>query len=399
MDHIEIERLWEPSLAGLGGTRARKPARYRAFVPGEIADYDWTLDSATAEAIFEAERRCTELQARSASVGLDTVARQLLRSEAVASSKIEGLVLSHRRLAKAAAVPSGDLTAHSVLANVAAIEAAYKFAHSSEPCSVDALKRIHARLFESTPQDRWGGVVRDRQNWIGGDATTPVNADFVPPPEGEVLRLLEDLAAFSNRVDLPPILQAAVAHAQYETIHPFMDGNGRAGRALISMILIRRGVANDVLPPISLILASDPASYVRGLTSYRYTSGNDWVDFFSGTMIRAADSSEFLARQVAELKERWLEAAREPRAGSAPRRLIEAIPTHPVLTLATAQSITGLSDEACRRALNRLEQSGVLRETTAGKRNRVWESVGLFDLLDRLEREVGDGRRAPARTN
>ncbi|MEA2364359.1 MAG: hypothetical protein QOD71_3504 [Thermoleophilaceae bacterium] len=399
MDRTETERLWEPSLAGLGGKRARRPARYRAFVPGEIADYDWTLDSVTAEAIFEAERRCRGLQARSASVGLDTVARQLLRSEAVASSKIEGLVLSHRRLAKAAAAPTGDLTAHSVLANVAAIEAAYEFAHSSEPFSVDALKRIHARLFESTPQDRWGGVVRDRQNWIGGDATTPVNADFVPPPEGEVQRLLEDLAAFCNRVDLPPVLQAAVAHAQYETIHPFMDGNGRAGRALIGMILIRRGVANDVLPPISLILAGDAASYVRGLTSYRYTPGSDWVDFFSGAMIRAADSSELLARQVAELKERWLEAAGSPRAGSAPRRLIEAIPTHPVLTLATAQSITGLSDEACRRALNRLEQSGVLREATASKRNRVWESVGLFDLLDRLEREVGDGRRAPVRTH
>jgi Fic family protein len=398
MEHTERERLWEPQLGGIGGKRARKPARYRAFVPGEIADYDWTLDSATAEAIFEAERRCRELQAASGSVGLDTVARQLLRSEAVASSKIEGLVLSHRRLAKAAAVPSGDLTAQSVLANVAAIEAAYELARASEPFSVDALKGIHARLFASTPQDHLGGVMRDRQNWIGGEATTPVTADFVPPPEDEVPRLLEDLAAFCNRVDLPPVLQAAVAHAQYETIHPFMDGNGRAGRALIGMILIRRGVANEVLPPISVILAGDAGSYVRGLTSYRYTSGTDWVDFFSGAMIRAADSSELLARQVAELKAQWLEAAGRPRAESAPRRLIEALPTHPVLTLVTAQSITGLSDEACRRALNRLEQAGVLRETTAGKRNRVWESVGLFDLLDRLEREVGDGRRAPART-
>jgi Fic family protein len=399
MEHKERERLWEPVLGGLGGKRARKPARYRAFIPGEIADYDWTLDSATAEAIFEAERRCRELQAASGSVGLDTVARQLLRSEAVASSKIEGLVLSHRRLAKAAAAPSGDLTARSVLANVAAIEAAYEFARTSEPFSVHALKGIHARLFASTPQDQLGGVVRDRQNWIGGDATTPVTADFVPPPEDEVPRLLEDLATFCNRVDLPPVLQAAVAHAQYETIHPFMDGNGRAGRALIGMILIRRGVADDVLPPISLILAGDTGSYVRGLTSYRYTSGTDWVDFFSGAMIRAADSSERLARQVAELKEQWLEAAGRPRAASAPRRLIEALPTHPVLALATAQSITGLSDEACRRALNRLEHAGVLRETTAGKRNRVWESVGLFDLLDRLEREVGDGRRVPASTS
>jgi Fic family protein len=384
MEHTERERLWEPMLGGIGGKRARKPGRYRAFIPGEIADYDWTLDSATAEAIFEAERRWRELQSPSGSVGLDTVARQLLRSEAVASSKIEGLLLSHRRLAKAAAVPSFDLTAQSVLANVAAIEAAYEFARSSEPFSVDALTAIHARLFASTPQDHLGGVVRDRQNWIGGDATTPVTADFVPPPEGEVPRLLEDLATFCNRVDLPPVLQAAVAHAQYETIHPFIDGNGRAGRALIGMILIRRGVANDVLPPISLILAGDSGTYVRGLTSYRYTPGTDWVDFFSGAMIRAADSSELLARQVAELKEQLLEAAGRPRAESAPRRLVEALPAHPVLTLATAQSITRLSDEACRRALNRLEQAGVLRETTAGKRNRVWESVGLFDLLDRL---------------
>jgi Fic family protein len=398
MEHTERERLWEPTLGGIGGKRARRPARYLAFIPGEIADSDWTLDSAIVEAIFEAERRCRELQGASGSVGLDTVARQLLRSEAVASSKIEGLVLSHRRLAKAAAVPSHDLTAQSVLGNVAAIEAAYTFACTSQPFSVDALRGVHARLFASTPQEHLGGVVRDRQNWIGGDATTPVTADFVPPPEDEVPRLLEDLAAFCNRADLPPVLQAAIAHAQYETIHPFMDGNGRAGRALIGMVLVRRGVADDVLPPISLILAGDSDSYVRGLTSYRYASGTDWADFFAGVTIRAAGSSQLLAQRVAELEEQWLDAARRPRAGSAPRRLIEALPAHPVLTLATAQSITGLSDEACRRALNRLEQAGVLHETTAGRRNRVWESVGLFDLLDRLEREVGQGRRAPART-
>jgi hypothetical protein len=165
------------------------------------------------------------------------------------------------------------------------------------------------------------------------------------------------------------------------------------------MILIRRRVAKDVLPPISLILAGHADTYVRGLTSYRYTPGADWLDYFSGAVIRAADTSKLLAERVRELGTRWLDAAGAPRAGSAPRRLIEALPTHPVLTLATARSITGLSDEACRRALNRLEKAGVLRETTAGKRNRVWESVGLFDLLDRLEREVGDRRLAPAPTH
>jgi Fic family protein len=395
MDHTEIERIWEPA-SGLGAPRGRAPARYRAYLPGEIRDLDWTLDSGTAEALAEAERGCQMLQAHAAAVGLDTVARQLLRSEAVASSKIEGLVLSHRRLAKAAAVPESDVNARSVLGNVAALETAYEFAHSSRPFSLTVFRRIHRRLFEGTRDERLGGVIRTRQNWIGGDATSPANADFVPPPEGEVERLMVDLAGFCNRSDLPPVLQAAIAHAQYETVHPFMDGNGRAGRALIGMVLIRRRVCDRVLPPVSLVLAGSADAYVRGLGSYRYGDERDWFGFFAAAATRAAEVTESLARRVSELQDRWLDASGNPRAESAPRKLILALPTHPVLTFRTAQEITGLRREACRRALNRLEEAGVLHETTAGKRNRVWESVGLFDLLDEVEREAGDLHRSPA---
>jgi Fic family protein len=397
MYHTEVERTWEPA-PGLGGRRARRLGRYRAYLPGEIGVLDWTLDGATAEALAEAERRCRDIEAQSEAVGLDTVARQLLRSEAVASSKIEGLILSHRRLAKAAAAPAGDVTAQSVLGNVAALEAAYDFARTDEPFSVGAWRTVHRRLFEGTVDERLGGVVRTRQNWIGGDASSPINAEFVPPPEDDVERLLADLAEFCNRVDLPPVLQAAVAHAQYETIHPFMDGNGRAGRALIGMVFIRRGTADRVLPPISLVLAGDADAYVRGLTAYRRTDGGDWLAFFADAVSRAADFSEGLAARVRQLQERWLQAAGNPRAGSAPRKLIETLPSHPVLTFGTAQQITGLSREACRLALNRLEKAGVLAETTAGRRNRVWESVGLFQILDEIEREAGDPRRTPVAT-
>jgi Fic family protein len=397
MDYTEVERIWEPA-HGPGGRRARKSGRYRAYVPAGIGARNWTLDGATAEALAEAERRCRDVEVRSEAVGLDTVARQLLRSEAVASSKIEGLVLSHRRLAKAAVVPAGDVTARSVLGNVAALEAAYDFARTDKPFSVATFRAVHRRLFEGTVDERLGGVVRTRQNWIGGNASSPINAEFVPPPEDDVKRLLADLAGFCNRVDLPPILQAAVAHAQYETIHPFMDGNGRAGRALIGVILIRRGTSDRVLPPISLVLAGDAGAYVRGLTAYRRTDGGDWLTFFADAVSRAADLSEVLADRVLQLQERWREAAGNPRVGSAPRKLIEALPTHPVLTFGTTQQITGLSREACRLALNRLENAGVLAETTAGKRNRVWESVGLFQILDEFEREAGDPRRAPVGT-
>ena len=397
MDYTEVERTWEPA-PGLGGRRARRLGRYRAYVPGEIGVRDWTLEGATAEALAEAERRCRDIEAQSEAVGLDTVARQLLRSEAVASSKIEGLILSHRRLAKAAAAPAGDVTAQSVLGNVAALEAAYDFARTDEPFSVGAWRTVHRRLFEGTVDERLGGVVRTRQNWIGGDASSPINAEFVPPPEDDVERLLADLAEFCNRVDLPPVLQAAVAHAQYETIHPFMDGNGRAGRALIGMVFIRRGTSDRVLPPISLVLAGDADAYVRGLTAYRRTDGGDWLTFFADAVSRAADLSEDLAARVRQLQEHWLRAAGNPRAGSAPRKLIETLPSHPVLTFGTAQQTTGLSREACRLALNRLEKAGVLAETTAGRRNRVWESVGLFQILDEIEREAGDPRRTPVAT-
>lgn len=398
MDHREIERRWEPG-SGLGGRRNRAPARYRAFLPAEIRDRDWTLDSATAEALAEAERRCRELEVHADAAGLDTVARQLLRSEAVASSKIEGLVLSHRRLAKASAVPAGDVSAQSILGNVVALEAAYELARAGEPFSVETLRHVHRRLFEGTSDERLGGVVRTTQNWIGGDATSPLNAEFVPPPEDEVPRLLDDLADFCNRTDLPAVLQAAIAHAQYETVHPFMDGNGRAGRALVGMVLIRRRVSDRVLPPISLVLAENAGAYVDGLTSYRYGDESDWYDLFAGITMRAAAVSESLAERVHDLQRRWLDQAGTPRAGSAPRRLIEALPSHPVLTFATAQQVTGLRREACRRALNRLEEAGILRETTAGKRNRVWESVGLFDILDDIERAAGDPGRAPAPTH
>jgi Fic family protein len=397
MEFREIERPWQSS-SGLGGRRARRPGRYRAYVPGELATRDFTLDAGTAAALTEAEQLCRELESDAHAVGMDTVARQLLRSEAVASSKIEGLVLSHRRLATAAAVPGSDINAQSVLGNVAAIEAAYDFARSDAPFSVEMLRAVHQRLFLGTPDERLGGVIRTSQNWIGGDATSPLNADFVPPPEDDVERLLDDLARFCKRTDLPTVLQAAVAHAQYETIHPWMDGNGRAGRALIGMILIRRGVSTNVLPPVSLVLAGNARAYVKGLESFRYRDERDWFELFAGVVTQAATVSESLAQRVRDLTESWLDAAGRPRAGSATRKLIEALPAHPVLTFRAALQITGLQREACRKALNRLEHAGVLAETTAGKRNRVWESVGLFDLLDELERDTGDASRTPAAT-
>lgn len=394
----EVELTWLPEMAAFGSRAARRRFTYRAYVPDPIARSDWRIPSDLSNEMTRAEHACRALEAHSQEIGLDTLARQLLRADSVASSRIEGLVISNRRLARASAARRADLTAQAVLANVAAVEAAYEWARGDEPFSVHVLQAVHRTLFAGTIDEPLGGALRERQNWIGGEASSPRTAEFVPPPWQEVPSLLADLSAFCDRDDLPVLLQAAIAHGQFETIHPFMDGNGRAGRALIGMIMLRRRVLDRVVPPVSLVLAGEAARYVKGLTSHRYGDPLDWPRFFTDVVIRAADSSENLAAAVRALQRHWRESAGSPRSDSAASRLIAALPAYPVLTLPVACEVTGASDEACRKALNALQAAGVLRETTSGRRNRVWESVGLFDVLDRLERSVGGQARAPAPT-
>lgn len=394
----EISIKWSPSGQVLGGKRARKPLTIKAYLPTAIADRDYLISTALASMMQQAERDCLELRADAGQIGLDTVARQLLRAESVASSRIEGYKISNRRLARAAVSDQHDVNAQTVLGNVAAMTEAMRLAGEGINFRRETFEAIHELLFRGTRDAAIAGLVREDQNWIGGDATTPANAEFIPPPPGAVPELLTDLANFCNRSDLPALLQAAIAHAQFETIHPFMDGNGRVGRSLIPMILRRRGVIGETIPPVSLMLANRADRYVRGLTNYRYASADDWFEFFTIAVAEAAAAASGLAESVRDLQYHWNELAGTPRAGSAARKLIEALPTHPVLTLAAAMKITSASDEACRLALNRLEQSGVLKETTAGKRNRIWESVGLFAALDEFERVNSIPGRGPAET-
>jgi Fic family protein len=140
----------------------------------------------------------------------------------------------------------------------------------------ETLGLLGRRLYASS-----GGRLRRRQNWIGRPGSTPVNADFVPPRDKQVRPLLKDLCAFIEREDVPILAQAAIAHAQFETIHPFGDGNGRVGRCLIHVVLRRRELAPRYVPPISLILAARVKQYVGGLILYREGQTNEWTRFFA----------------------------------------------------------------------------------------------------------------------
>jgi Fic family protein len=213
-----------------------------------------------------------------------------------------------------------------------------------------------------------------------------------------VPELLEDLTAFCNREDLPGVIQAGIGHVQFETVHPFHDGNGRVGRAVILIILRRRGISQKYLPPVSLALAGESDRYIAGLTSWRNGDEEDWYAVFTDALYRAATGAHGFVDQVAELQRHWIEQAGNPRSGSGPLRLIELLPSQPIIDVKTATQLLGGTDERARLAIRRLEQAGVLRQTTVGRRNRAWECVGLFDLFDRFERELGPIERTPHET-
>lgn len=326
--------------------------------------------------------------------------RAHLRAEAVASSRIEGLTAAHRRLlkyeaARMSGVHLADATAQAVLGNVTAMQAAMAVADKDDALTADDLLAIHAALMSESDHPEWGGVLRQEQNWIRGQ--TPCVAEFVPPPPEDVARLIADLVEFLNSEDLPPLVQAAIAHAQFETIHPFQDGNGRAGRALIHVVLRRRALAPRYVPPISLALATASGAYIAGLTASRYTGSptsesaregmRTWIEVAVTATLRACQEAERLATELERLQVKWREQVR-PRRNSTADLLLRVIARAPVVTTATAAALVNRSNVAANNAIDQLVAAGVLMQTTVGRRIRAFEAPEVFDLLVDYERAV-----------
>jgi Fic family protein len=399
------EEAWEPLTLSLTGIprRARRAARISAYVPAGLSERSFSLDAEAVQAVIDAQDAVREAQQYADTVGVNTIAQQLLRSEAIASSQIEGIdVPGHRALAKAAAGNQHKPGAQLVLANIEAVRWVYDWAaSSSDPFSPEVICEIHRRLATADRHlSAHAGQIRRRQNWIGRDSYTPVGADFIPPPAREVPELLEDLCAYANRDDIAPVIQAAAMHAQFETIHPFADGNGRVGRSLIGAILARRQICQDVIPPVSLVLSRDRDAYITALTTWRFEIDGHrrWIVELATACEAAALASIRLAGRVSDLQDRWREASGHPRRDSAAAAIIDALPAYPILDAGSAADLTGRSAVAARQALNNLTDRGVLEQVTVGKRNRMWESVGLFALVDDMERELSTGLRGPAGT-
>lgn len=408
---------WQSSLdAGLS-RKDRQGCEYEAYVPDLLDSRRFRLDGDVAADVADAERAIAHLDASAAAlVDTEALARLLLRAEAVASSYIEGLVVGGRRLLRAEAARAAgetdiDVTSDEVLGNIDAMTWAVDTLTVADAVTVDGLLRVHEHLLTRTRLGEHAGQIRTVQNWIGGSRFNPCSAAFVPPPPEHVEGLLEDLCTFTNDDSLPAVAQAAIAHAQFETIHPFIDGNGRTGRALIHVILRRRGIAPRVLPPVSLVLATWARSYIEGLTSTRYRGRRDsavaheginrWIALFAAACRRAVDDAVAFEEQVGRIQHDWRSAVGSARSGSAVELLLGVLPGAPVVSVSSAADLIGRSFQATNQAMTRLELVGVVRQVNVGRRNRAFEAQAIIDAFNALERQLaspsGDTRSAPPR--
>lgn len=407
-----LRKRWESSIAEGLTRRDRKSCDYDSYLPDSLLDRTIWLDGDVAADIADAERGIERLDAQaSALVDTEALARLLLRAESVASSRIEGLEIGSRQLLRAEMARDlgelhRDVTAEEVLANIDAMQWSIgeisKNETNGRAITVDHILETHRRLLADTRLSEHAGQLRQEQNWIGGSGYNPCSAAYVPPPPERVGALLEDLVSFCNRDALPAVAQAAIAHAQFETIHPFVDGNGRVGRALIHLVLIRRGPSRRVLVPISLILATWSRDYIEGLTRTRYRGSarskdaqaglNQWVAFFSKACQRAAEDALTFESRIVQLQTSWRERLGRIRSKSAADLLIDRLPGAPIVTTASAASLIGRSFQSTNEAIDRLVDAGILTQITLGRRNRAFEVPDVIAAFTALERRLASPR-------
>jgi Fic family protein len=399
-----LRSRWKPRFEG--STRSdRQGCTYDAYLPDPLSGWDLTLSGDLAADIADAETAVGDLsRAGTTHVGLEGLARFLLRAESVASSRIEGLEAGARRLIEAEALlaqggQAADRVAVEILGNIATMESAVELAGRIRDLTEADLLGMHRTLMEHSANPQLGGVVREDQNWIGGSAYNPCSASFVPPPPEVVPRFLDDLTAYINGDDHSPLVQAAVAHAQIETIHPFADGNGRTGRALIHVVLRRRGLSPAFVPPISLVLATWSDDYIASLTAFRHLHPADspkrseaahrWLGTFAAATLRACSDAHTYASRIDDLIEEWRTTLGTVRSGSALDLLLGVLPGVPLLSVASAARLIGRSDVAAGAAVNRLADAGILTQRNIGKqRYRIFEAPAILDLFTSLERAL-----------
>jgi Fic family protein len=395
--------------------RDQRGGNFTPYVPDNLLTRPVVLSPELAATAARVENSVRTLADAPGSIGLESLGRFLLRSEAIASSRIEGLQVSAQQVALAELAtteqtPIAGFTenARLVANNIVTLRQAAGELASCEEIRPQSFCDLHRALLPDHPQQG----LRDRQNWIGGSDWHPLDADFVPPPPEEVPRLVEDLAGYLSGAVHGPLLQAALVHAQFETIHPFADGNGRVGRALIHTVLTRRGLTRTAVLPVSLVLLTRSHEYVEGLTAYRHLGPADgsaaragiaaWFEMFLQAVSVAVDQAQQFIAQLGELQRQWAEqytafrlragSKPQPRADSAVMRLLPLLPEVPVTTTQSVQRLLSISGPAARAGLDELAEAGILSRKRVDRGTTAYLARDVLDLLTSTERRLASTR-------
>jgi len=375
---------------------ARVGEQFKAFVPVPLPpDPPLALDGTLQQALERALLALGRLDSISTMLPApELFIYSYIRKEAVLSSQIEGTQSSLSdlllyELEQVPGVPRNDLDVVEVSNYVAALDHGIARLRGDFPLSNRLIREIHGVLLASgRGSEKSPGEFRRSQNWIGG--TRPGNARFVPPPHPAVPDCMAALERFLHADDdgLPLLVRAGLAHVQFETIHPFLDGNGRVGRLLITFLLCHGGALREPLLYLSLYFKQNRATYYDLLDRVRHEGDWEaWLGFFLEGVRQVATEAVVAAERLEAMFQRdraMIEAAGR-RAGSA-LRVHEAIKARPVLSVSSAADATGLSFPAVSSAMNLLVELEITRELTGRRRNRVFaHDRYLADLAEGTE--------------
>ncbi len=318
-----------------------------------------------------------------------------VRKEAVLSSMIEGTQSSLSdlllfELDQEPGVPLDDV--REVSNYVAALDHGLRLLEEGLPLSLRLFREIHGVLLtKGRGSNQTPGEFRRSQNWIGG--TRPGNAAFVPPPAEEVLECMSKLELFlhDQPEPTPVLLKAALAHVQFETIHPFLDGNGRLGRLLIALLLCEQKVLREPMLYLSLYFKTHRQYYYELLNNVRMTGDWEaWLDFFAEAVIVTATQAVETAQQLLDLSSRDRDKISSlGRAAASTLQVHRALMEHPIATSGSLVEKTGITPATVNKALGHLEQLGIVKELTAQKRNRLFSYAGYIEIMSRGEELPG----------
>lgn len=311
----------------------------------------------------------------------------ILRSEAAASSEIENLSASARSILQAELGDNSGENAVKIAANVRAMRTAI---HNNNGFNLDEILAVHHTLLENDPEyGSTAGKMRTDPVWIGGNRRfkTPVGAKMVGVIPENLESSLADLSAFASRQDVPALVKAAIVHAQFENIHPFEDGNGRTGRALITSMLRSDGVMKNVTVPISAAILAESDDYYDALTSYRSGDAAPIVRIFTDATDRSIDNGRKLGNDIVNLREKWRSQI-EARSDSGIWSVTDHLIGQPVVTAESLSAALNIPLKSAYAHGEKLTQLGIL---SASKHQGViqWRSVEMLDALDRFGRRAG----------